>query len=49
LLKKELGDFDLTFFRISGLTPCFCPFQVLGCHGPLANRAPGRAFLPATA
>ena len=27
----------------------FCSFQVLGCHGPLANREPGRAFLPATA
>ena len=23
--------------------------QLLGCHGPLANRQPGRAFLPATA
>ncbi|RWW34088.1 hypothetical protein GW17_00001178, partial [Ensete ventricosum] len=21
--------------------------QLLGCHGPLANRRPGRAFLPA--
>ncbi|XP_027334655.1 60S ribosomal protein L10-like isoform X2 [Abrus precatorius] len=23
--------------------------KVLGCHGPLANREPGRAFLPASA
>ncbi|KAJ4834380.1 60S ribosomal protein L10, partial [Turnera subulata] len=23
--------------------------KLLGCHGPLANRQPGRAFLPVTA
>ena len=26
-----------------------CFMQLLGCHGPLANRQPGRAFLSATA
>ncbi|KAJ6386965.1 hypothetical protein OIU78_016825 [Salix suchowensis] len=26
-----------------------CFSQLLGCHGPLANRQPGRAFLPETA
>ncbi|KAE8662558.1 60S ribosomal protein L10 [Hibiscus syriacus] len=35
--------------KTDSLSNTVLPSGLLGCHGPLANRQPGRAFLPASA